>query len=408
MLSNEVSEAIATLPSLLLLNRVDLCFVDSIKLLARGGEVPTTHELPLVSIVVPVYNHERYIGATIDSLMAQSYPNLELVIVNDGSSDSSLEVLEARRFDCERRFKRFVLIDQINSGVATALNRGIQEARAAFVFLLSSDDLVERDAIESLLPQIVLDPSVALVCGDADFIDANGAPLALERNGIRYSSFTRFCLSWREQVDITSEFGNYRSLIIGNYLPVGILLRRECIIEVGGYDPNCAVDDHDLWLKLAKNYRFKFVDRALSHYRRHGQNTILTKAHQIKFDQLLLMVREAEFCAEQGLTEIWRTSMKNMLFEYRHQRDDTLRQLTDQFVRLQEQVRHAERERDELAGREAALRENAEHSESLTAALADLQNRILRMKRSYSWTLTSPLREIRRAGLKLERYFRGT
>jgi alpha-1,3-rhamnosyltransferase len=337
--------------------------------------VPTTrssHELPLVSIVVPVYNHERYVGATIDSLIAQSYPNLELVIINDGSSDSSLGVLEARRLDCERRFSRFVLIDQKNCGVATALNRGVQEARAAFVFLLSSDDLVERDAIESLLPQMLRDPNVALACGDADFIDANGAPLVLEREGIRYSSFVRFCLSWREEADLARDFGSYRSLIIGNYLPVGILLRRECVIEVGGYDPNCAVEDLDLWLKLARSYRFTFVDRILSHYRRHGENTILTRTDGIMFDELLLMVREAECCVQRALTEIWRTSTRNVLFEYRRLRDDGLRRLADQLVRVQEDVRRAERERDELAGREAAL-------------LA-----------STSWRIARPLRSFRR------------
>ena len=270
-------------------------------------------DLPLVSIVVPAYNHEKYVGATIDSLIAQSYPNLELIVVNDGSLDATLGVINSRASDCERRFKRFVLIDQENAGCAAALNRGIDAAKASFVFPFASDDIVVPDAIQSLLPHMLENSNVALVCGDADFIDAVGVPFPFKRGEILYNSLVRFCLGDRMDVDLLNGFGSYASLLAGNYVSIGLMLRREFVLEVGGYDPDCAIEDLELWFKLAKKYQFRFVDRILSHYRWHGDNAISKRVVRIQFDETLLMIREAEFCAKHDLAEQWRTRARSLV-----------------------------------------------------------------------------------------------
>ena len=134
--------------------------------IAPGGREDSADQAPLISIVVPVYNHQDYVAETLSSLLAQTYPHLELIAVNDGSTDQSLEVLKAYRDRCERRFARFLLIDQENAGVATTLNRGIEAARGALVYLIASDDLATPDAIASLASALGADFDLCLTNTD--------------------------------------------------------------------------------------------------------------------------------------------------------------------------------------------------------------------------------------------------
>ena len=153
---------------------------------------PTSPAMPLVSIVVPIYNHEQFVGATIRSLIAQTYRNLELILVNDGSNDRSGEVVAALAEECRARFVRFVVLEQANAGTAAALNRGIAASQGQFLFWIASDDLAEPAAIATLLPELERDPGVGLACGDADFIDAEGKPITQKRDGNEFTSFVRF------------------------------------------------------------------------------------------------------------------------------------------------------------------------------------------------------------------------
>lgn len=276
----------------------------------------TLNGAPLVSIVVPAYNHEKYVGAAIDSLIAQTWPNLELIIVNDGSPDATLEVIHSRHEACEARFTRYEVVDQQNAGVAVALNRGIEAARSEYVYLLSSDDVSEPDAIATLVPMLVDEADVAVASGDCDFIDETGKKTSRAHAGTEYTSFMRFCTSHRNDM-LGDNFGSYASLLVGNYILPGLLLRRRAVLEVGGYDPQCVMEDYDLWLKLAKCHRFRFVDRVLSHYRWHGKNTISQGVERISYDQLNLLGREAEYCFANGFGGLWNARSRAALADYR-------------------------------------------------------------------------------------------
>jgi glycosyltransferase involved in cell wall biosynthesis len=123
-------------------------------------------ELPLVSIVTPSFNQGRFIGRTIDSVLAQTYPNIEYVVVDGGSTDETLDVLRAYgdrvRWTSER-----------DSGQTQAINRGLRAVRGAIVGYLNSDDLLLPDAIEKIVEYFRSHPACDLVYGDAEYVDAD-------------------------------------------------------------------------------------------------------------------------------------------------------------------------------------------------------------------------------------------
>ena len=106
---------------------------------------------PLVSVIIPAYGHAHFIDETIDSALQQTYKNLELIIINDGSPDNIAEVIESRRSECEKRFTRFVFISRENKGLAKTLNQCLKEAQGEYVAITASDDKFEPEAIETLV-----------------------------------------------------------------------------------------------------------------------------------------------------------------------------------------------------------------------------------------------------------------
>ena len=99
---------------------------------------------PLVSIVIPVYNREKYVGITLDSVIKQSYTNLEIIVVNDGSTDKSLEILKSY----ELVDKRIRVIDKVNAGVSVARETGMMVSTGDYIFYLDADDILDKSAIE--------------------------------------------------------------------------------------------------------------------------------------------------------------------------------------------------------------------------------------------------------------------
>lgn len=273
--------------------------------------------MPLVSIIVPIYNHEQFVGATIKSLIAQTYQNLELILIDDGSTDRSVEVVRALAEECRPRFVRFVVLEQPNAGTAAALNRGIAASHGPFLFWLASDDLAEPGTIATLLPELERDPGVGLACGDADFIDAEGRPITQKRDGSEFNSFVRFYSSRSKGFNVETDFGSYRSLIGPYYIPIGCLVRRSYFLEAGYFDTRYITEDIELWLRLSKICRFTFVDRVLCHYRLHGTNIHVRRRERLRYDGLRLRLREAHYCITNGLADEWQEAVEARLEGYR-------------------------------------------------------------------------------------------
>lgn len=109
-----------------------------------------TLEFPLISAVIPAYNHEKYIGAAISSLIAQTYPNIELLVMDDGSLDKTWSIIQGMEPSCRQKFSRMSLETQKNQGVSATLDGLIQKAGGEYIYYLGSDDVAEPEAIKTL------------------------------------------------------------------------------------------------------------------------------------------------------------------------------------------------------------------------------------------------------------------
>lgn len=237
---------------------------------------------PLVSILVPAYNHESFIGEALDSLMNQSYPNLELLLIDDGSSDGTVKIIDSYRNKLGSRFSRSWVVSKSHSGLKANLNLMIKEARGEYVFIMASDDVADPHAIETLVDFLEKHCDYVLAVGNNDFIDGNSDKLFL-RSGNKTHTSQEDNLKIKNLVN-KKKFGTYMELLKGNHVPNGYLIRRNAIERVGGYQ--FALEDWGLNLQLSKFGKFEYIPKILLSYRLHGGNTILQynyKSSQKKF-----------------------------------------------------------------------------------------------------------------------------
>ena len=202
-------------------------------------------DAPLVSVVIPNYNCARFLAETLDSVFAQTYPNLEVIVVDDGSTDDSLKVLES--FASRVRVMR-----QANQGVSAARNAGIRESRGAFVAFLDADDLWHPD---KLTKQIALfaNPAVGLVYCAVEYIDERGRSLGTNFTGRRGRVLRSI------------------ALLQGTIVLAGgstAVIRRECFDKAGDFDRALSTAaDWDMFRRIACYYEIDVVREPLMRYR---------------------------------------------------------------------------------------------------------------------------------------------
>lgn len=202
---------------------------------------------PLVTIVTPTHDRADLVVATIESVLAQDYPRLELIVLDDGSKDRTAEVLERYR-------GRARLYAHANMGESRTVNRGFSLATGEVVSVLSSDDLLTPDAVSAAVERLTADPRLVGVYGDWDLIDAEGGPLG-------HVTAPEF-----DAARMLATFMNFMS-------GPGAFFRREVLDVVGGRDPSFRyVADFDFWLRVAQVGPIARVARTVARYRVHGSS----------------------------------------------------------------------------------------------------------------------------------------
>ncbi len=273
---------------------------------------------PLISILIPAYNHEKFIGKTLDSVLDQTYDNIELCIIDDGSPDSTNQIILDYKPRLETKLKKLNYLSQKNSGTLKTLNKCIEMACGDYYFLFSSDDLILPNAIETLVNSAITSPEHAMIVGDSKPIDDDGNILFFKKDRsltankklAEFETYGQIFQDSRKEVDFKSdEFGSYESLLKGNYIPNGFIIKASAMKEVGSYNSGAKLEDWHMNMQLAKKYKIKFVDKVLFLYRSHDSNTMKRSIYMQEATLQALEV-EKDYCYNNGFQELWEKEHK--------------------------------------------------------------------------------------------------
>lgn len=209
----------------------------------------------LISVVIPTYNSGKYIEETLNSVYDQTYKNFEIIIIDDGSEDNTIEILE--RHVCQNNKLKYFQI--IHSGIPSKpRNFGISKANGEFIAFLDSDDLWTRNKLEVQLQHIISNPDFALAYsmsvtfGDVNIFSPHFELLPLPHKAAKTKN------------DL---------VIKGNSITCSsVLVRTDIIKKAGGFDedPDLKVEDYDLWIRLADFGPLCFIPRIQTYYRIHS------------------------------------------------------------------------------------------------------------------------------------------
>lgn len=226
---------------------------------------------PRVSVVVPSYNHARFVKATLRSIINQTLQPAELVVIDDGSRDESLSIIErtlnACPFSCE-------LVARKNRGLCATLNEGFANTSGDYFAYLGSDDLWLPEFLEARVSLLESRPNAVLAYGHSYFID--------EQNRIIDST-----ANWASYAD-----GDVREMLLQTTAPMSstVLYRREPLAQER-WNEESPLEDYDLYLRLSTRGHFAFDPRVLSAWRRHDANVSWNQA--LMLDEQLKAQREA-------------------------------------------------------------------------------------------------------------------
>lgn len=212
-----------------------------------------TGEQPLVSVIIASYNHGPYIEASIASVLAQTYGNIEFLVVDDGSSDDSVE-----RIQRLQRLHGFDFIVQKNQGLSRTLNESIARVRGDLIVSFGSDDVMLPQRLALQVAYLRDKPEVGICAGNIEEIDelgnSRGAPRELQLR----------------RLDFDDVFLNRQ---VGAPAPT-LMFRREALARVGGFDPQIRLEDLLIQLKITRaGYFVDILPDVLAQYRVHGSNT---------------------------------------------------------------------------------------------------------------------------------------
>ena len=242
--------------------------------------------MTLVSVLIPAYNHEKYVQETIKSIINQTYKNIELIVVDDGSKDTTWQKMQEIKEECEKRFVRVHFETKENEGTCMTLNKLVSLAKGEYVYLIASDDIAVSNAIELEVDFLNANPEYALVVGDDGIIDSEGQICYWDkdRNNVYdekqacYKTFGDLLKHSRKSIDFnSSDFGTYKTLYVGNYIPNGFLVRKSIYDIIGCYTTEAPLEDFWMMLQISKYAKMKYIDKILFYYRWHGANSVVNK-----------------------------------------------------------------------------------------------------------------------------------
>ena len=198
----------------------------------------------MISVVIPLYNKEHYVKATIESVLSQTYPNWELIIVNDGSTDHSESIV------LQFQDKRIKYVKQLNQGVSAARNKGLSLAEGAFIAFLDADDIWEKDYLEKMLNLSAAFPSYSVFCS---------------------AQANRKIKTLPDGVSIIKDHCQYNYI----YFTGCMFIRKNIFEQTGGFRTGIQLgEDRDMWLRIACYHPTVYLNEETISHPYHTQNNL--------------------------------------------------------------------------------------------------------------------------------------
>ena len=220
---------------------------------------------PLVSIIISCYNHQNYITQCIESIVHQTYTNIELIVIDDGSTDNSADILKQLSQKYHFSFER-----QANMGLTKTLNKAIDKAKGKYIAPLGSDDYLMLDKTEKQVRYLEEHQDIAVVGGNILCIDDNGQVKTKQR------------LKPYREIDFRTVF------LTPKQIPAAptVMIRTEILSEVNGVNTASNLEDLDLWLRITHaGYKIAVLNDVLAYYREHSTNSY--KNYQFMTESLM-------------------------------------------------------------------------------------------------------------------------
>ena len=246
---------------------------------------------PLISVLMPAYNHGKYVEAAVRSVLAQDWPRVEFLAVDDGSSDDTWDRLQSLRTECASRCERVEMWRQENRGTCATLNRLLAAAHGEFVGVLASDDMYLPGAFAALAGPLVADSSVGLAVGQNQLVDGDGRRCYwdAERNTVYdeskavFRTLNEHMASERGVSGDSPAFGTYAELLHTNHVANGAFMRRACLDRIEPCSSRTPLEDWWIMLQLSKVTRMKSINVPTFAYRWHASNTVRQSARMEEY-----------------------------------------------------------------------------------------------------------------------------
>lgn len=237
--------------------------------------------IPIISVVLPVFNGEAFIRQSVESILSQTFTDFELIIINDGSTDNSSEILH----ELAANDSRIILIERSNAGLVYTLNEGIEKARGEFIARMDADDIAIPERFELQLSKMISDPNLAVLGSFTRIINKEGSVVGLGRYPVTPSETERFLQHGSPLAHPT------------------VLMRKHVLLELGGYRKvfsHC--EDYDLWLRINEmGWGIANLSKPLLNYRVHGAN--ISAVHRDSQELGSVIARLSCRCRKEGLPD---------------------------------------------------------------------------------------------------------
>lgn len=215
--------------------------------------------IPMISVVMSVFNGERFLREAVESILDQSFREFEFIVIDDGSTDRSGSILDAYQ-NCDARMRVY---HREHGGLIESLNRGCGLAQAKYIARMDADDIASKDRLMTQVNFMEAHPKIGALGGAVEWIDATGKSLGTHRYPAEdcqiKATLLQGCAFWHPTV----------------------VLRREVFVWAGGYR-SVVVDaeDYDLWLRIAEHFQLANIEEVVVKYRIHPQQVSMRKTEQ--------------------------------------------------------------------------------------------------------------------------------